>query len=392
MTINDSSSTPAPGGNCQLMSDADVIQRIFDHIDSKTTDMGKSSWKEPVNHYLCEQRLDAERKLMRRRTTVFCPSSALTKPGDYICRDVAGVPLIVLRGLDHKVRGFINACRHRGVQLAEGNGCTRALVCPYHGWAYSLDGQLKNIPHAEGFPDVDKKTRGLVEVACTESKGLVFINQTGFTQINDEIETLPSLISDTHRLLRSESQIINANWKLYIESSLEGYHIRETHKGTFYPIQYDNLTVVETFAENNRIAFPYQSIEGLRQKPPAQWSVNGRLTYVYHLFPNVVISTFPDCLQIVVLEPIDTSTTRQHSYLISHVAEDDKNALANIHQGQEFARNGAIEDQNMVSSAQRGLESGANEHLEFGLFESAIGHFHCELEKELAIGVKPCNT
>ena len=302
-----------------LLSDIEVVQKIFNHIDHATTDKGNQSWKEPVDNYRSKARLDAELKILQSRTVVFCPSSALAKPGDYIARDVAGIPLIAVHGLDGIVRAFRNACRHRGVQLVNGQGCARALVCPYHGWAYSLDGSLRSIPHEHGFPDVDKATRGLVAVACMVSNGLVFINQTSQANIEHDVACVPKLIPDGFRLLNSGSQIIKANWKLHLESSLEGYHIRQTHKNTFFPVQYDNLTVVEAFGENSRVAFPYQSIEGLRNKKGTDICVDGRLTYVYHLFPNVVISTFPGCMQVVVLEPIDESTTRQHTYFVSDI-------------------------------------------------------------------------
>jgi phenylpropionate dioxygenase-like ring-hydroxylating dioxygenase large terminal subunit len=367
----------------RLLSDTEVVSRIFSHIDNATTDMGSKTWKEPVDNYRSKERLKAELKIMQRRSIVFCPSGAFAKAGDYVSRDVAGIPLIAVRGLDGKIRAFRNACRHRGVQLVNGHGCARALVCPYHGWAYSLDGSLRNIPHEQGFPDVDKATRGLVPVACAEINGLVYINQDSQADINNDVSSVPNLMPDGHRLLSSDSLTIQANWKLYIESALEGYHIRETHKGTFFPVQYDNLTVVEAFAENSRVAFPYQSIEGLRNKKETTLSADGRLTYVYHLFPNVLISTFPGCMQVVVIEPIDESTTRQHTYLVTDIDENNTELLNTVTEGQQFAAKGAIEDQQIVLSAQRGLLSGANQHLEFGLFESAIGRLHFYLAREI---------
>jgi phenylpropionate dioxygenase-like ring-hydroxylating dioxygenase large terminal subunit len=376
----------------QLLTDTEVVKRIFQHIDNSTTDKGNNSWKEPVDNYRSKKRLNAELKILQNRSVVFCPSGAFSKPGDYVSRDVAGVPLIAIRGLDGKIRAFKNACRHRGVQLVNGNGCTRALVCPYHGWAYSLDGKLRSIPHEHGFPNVEKATRGLVPVACAEINGLVFINQSPQADINNDVLSVPKIMPDGHRLLSSNSLIIKANWKLHLESSLEGYHIRETHKATFYPVQYDNLTVVEAFGENSRVAFPYQSIEGLRNKNGTDISVDGRLTYVYHLFPNVVISTFPRCMQVVVLEPIDESTTRQHTYLVTDTDESDTESLDMIFEGQKFAAKGAIEDQQIVLSAQRGLLSGANKYLEFGLFESAIGRLHTHLAKEIGRQAVPCDT
>lgn len=374
----------------QLLSDAEVVQRVFVHIDNSTTDMGEQTWKEPVDNYRSKERLDAELRVLQSRSIVFCPSSALSKPGDYVARDVAGIPLITVRGLDGNVRAFRNSCRHRGVQLANGRGCARALVCPYHGWAYSLDGSLRSIPHEHGFPDVDKATRGLVAAVCFERNGLIFVNQNSQANIEQDVLSTPKLIPDGCRFLNSSSQIVQANWKLHLESSLEGYHIRQTHKNTFFPVQYDNLTLVETFGENSRVTFPYQSIEGLRHKKQTDIKVDGRLTYVYHLFPNVVISTFPGCVQVVILEPIDESTTRQHTYLVSDVDETETELLDAVFEGQKFAAKGAIEDLQIVLSAQRGLTSGANEFLEFGLFETAIVRLHTHLAKEIEQLDKPC--
>jgi phenylpropionate dioxygenase-like ring-hydroxylating dioxygenase large terminal subunit len=378
ITVNTNNKNP-------LLSDTDVVQRIFDHIDNATTDMGNKSWKEPVENYRSKERLNAELKILQNSSIVFCPSGAFAKPGDYVSREVAGIPLIAVRGLDGTIRAFKNACRHRGVQLVNGSGCARALVCPYHGWAYSLDGSLRSIPHEHGFPDVDKATRGLVPVACAEINGLVFINQNPLADIENDVSALPKLVPDGHRLLSSDNIIIKANWKLYIESALEGYHIRQTHKSTFFPVQYDNLTVVEAFGDNSRVAFPYQAIEGLRNKKVANINADGRLTYVYHLFPNVLISTFPGCIQVVVLEPIDESNTRQHTYLVADIDENDTDLLNIVFEGQKFAAIGAIEDQKIVLSAQQGLLSGANEYLEFGLFESAIGRLHTHLAKEIEL-------
>ena len=88
-------------------------------------------------------------------------------------------------------------------------------------------------------------------------------------------------------------------------------------------------------------------------------------------------------MQLVVLEPLSPTLTRQHMYLLSDCG-DEGEALDAVLEGQEFAKVGAIEDREVVLGAQRGLASGANEFLEFGLFESAIGHFHSGLTEELA--------
>ena len=186
MTTKQLSSSEEDDNSISLMSDEDVVARIFDHIDSGTTDRGQSSWKEPTENYLSAKRLDAEFDVLRRRWIVFCPSSALPKSGDYIARDTAGIPLVVVRGSDGIARAFRNACRHRGVQVAKGQGCTSVFVCPYHGWSYGLDGALLGVPHEDGFPGLDKQANGLIEVTVIEDKAFypsirISIQNDGFT-------------------------------------------------------------------------------------------------------------------------------------------------------------------------------------------------------------------
>jgi phenylpropionate dioxygenase-like ring-hydroxylating dioxygenase large terminal subunit len=370
-----------------LLNTQEMVLQIFNHIDNKTTDLGAETWSEPVSNYRSQERLDAELGLIKSSFVVFCPSPALSNTGDYVARSAAGVPLIAVRAEDGTAKVFRNACRHRGVQLAQGHGCKRVLVCPYHGWAYALDGQLKNITHGSGFPEVDTKTSGLVPVPSKEINGLVYVGQEASDTTASSLDLIPQIIPDNYELVEIDEMDVDANWKLFIESALEGYHIRATHTKTFFPVQYDNLTVVEAFGGNSRVTFPYQTIESLRNKPQKGWSTNGRMTQLYHLFPNVIVSTFPNCLQVVVLEPLGLEKTRQHTYLLGRVAtgtaEERKTMTESILQGQAFAKTGAIEDREVVMSAQQGLHSGANEHLTFGLFESAIGRLHAGLSREL---------
>ena len=96
----------------------------------------------------------------------------------------------------------------------------------------------------------------------------------------------------------------DVNWKLFAEAGMEGYHIKPAHKETFYPFGYDNLNIVESVGRNGRITFPFQRIESLREVPSEQRQVEGLLTYVYHLFPNVVIAVLTHHTTMLVLEPM----------------------------------------------------------------------------------------
>jgi phenylpropionate dioxygenase-like ring-hydroxylating dioxygenase large terminal subunit len=369
-----------------LADDQTVVQRILDHIDNETTDLSEAGWREPVANYRSEARLATEMETVLRRYPIpFCPAAALPEKGSYLARDAGGTPIVAVRGNDGRVRAFRNACRHRGTQLASGAGCEKAFVCRYHGWTYGLDGALRHVPHEYGFLGLDKSERGLVPVGCIEQSGLVFVAQDITRTADASVLALPPLIGPEWVLLASSEEQVAINWKVLVESFLEGYHIRSTHAQTFYPVQFDNLNVVEMFGRNTRIAYPYRAINKLRDVPLPERSVDGKLTYVYHLFPNVMIATFPANLFIVVIEPLAVDRTLFVNYVLGKPGvpfepRAERIATAAAHgaqkRGLELVDAGAAEDRAMSSAIQRGLASGANEFFEFGRFEGAIGHFH----------------
>ncbi len=293
---------------------------------------------------------------------------------------------------------FRNACRHRGFTLVEGAGCSHALVCRYHGWTYRLDGSLSHVPHAEAFPDLDMPTRGLVEVPSREVDGLIVIGALDDTGPYARDAEAMDWLSDgspwrdkllpVSQLAYVDSTAWAVNWKVLVEQFLEGYHVRSTHKDTFYPLQYDDLNVVEMFGPNSRIAFPYRNIERLRDRPESTWTTDARVTFLYQLFPNVMLATFPDLLIMVAVDPVDVGHCTQTLYAMVRPEVAERAARdhgPNNPSGESsFIARGTIEDNEMTEGVQRGLHTGANAFVEFGRHESAAGHFHATLDERLA--------
>ena len=370
------------------IDDQSVAQRILDHIANGTTDAGQDIWREPVENYRSSERLAVEiEQVLRRSPTPFCPSAALPEMGSYIARQAAGVPIIAVRGNDGKVRAFRNACRHRGMQVDEGTGCRRAFVCRYHGWTYDLEGRLRHIPHEEGFPGFDKNAHPLVPVSASERLGLVFVTQDEPALDDDRLGGLDKLITADQRLFDVTECELEVNWKILLEGFIEGYHIKSTHPKSFLPYGFDNLNVVDLFGRNSRVTFPFQRIKKLAEVPPHDRRVEGLLTYVYHLFPNVLIIVLSRHTRVVILEPLTTHRTRQLTYLLTNSGGDESEALIEAKRDVEFVEMaGAAEDQAVVQAIQRGLASGANEVFTFGRFESAIVHFHRKLAEALEDG------
>ncbi|MBW2425872.1 MAG: aromatic ring-hydroxylating dioxygenase subunit alpha, partial [Deltaproteobacteria bacterium] len=278
---------------------------------------------------------------------------------------------------------FRNACRHRGAEVASGTGCARTFVCPYHGWTYGLDGRLQRVHQESGFPDLDKGAHGLVPVRAQERSGIVFVTQSEEADEHDPGEGLPELIGQDQEVIDTHENETDVNWKVSIEGAIEGYHIRFGHPDTFYPYGYDNLNIVEHCGRNSRVTFPFRRIEKLADVPAAERRIEGRVTYVYHLFPNALVTVLSHHTILVVLEPIAPGRTRSVAYSLAHTGGDAAAAETAKRDASFVTQTGAPEDRALAESVQRNVASEANEFFTFGHFESAIVHFHKNLQAAL---------
>ena len=371
----------------EFASDAEIVDRVLAHVRDSTTDLG-AEWFEPVDNYRDPERFQAELATLRRMPAVLAPAASVVDPGDYLARDSFGVPLFVSRGRDGRARVFRNSCRHRGATILEGQGCAQALVCNYHGWSYRLDGSIAHIPHADGFPDDITDERSLVEVASCEANGLIIAagsagdGAPGSTGIDAPELLLADTLAD-HRLVKMTTEEQPINWKVLVEQTLEGYHIRSAHRTTFYPVQYDNLNVIEFSGMHSRVTYPYRNIERQATKPVAERKLRGCSTTVTHLFPNTIVSTFPELTLVSLIEPLAIDRSRITTFLLT-TAERSPDGVEPITSGTSLAAQGAVEDTEMSLAVQAGFRAGANDTIVFGRNESAIGHFHRHLDDALA--------
>ncbi|MGQ0623059.1 MAG: aromatic ring-hydroxylating oxygenase subunit alpha [Sporichthyaceae bacterium] len=371
--------TRVPVPTAGYLDNVELLARALAHIGAGTTDLGARTGQVPVAHYLDPRHLMGELALLRRLPIPFCPSALLPEPGSFHARDAAGVPILVVRSRTGEVAAFRNACRHRGTALVEGSGCAHAFVCPFHGWVYASDGSLSHVPAAYGFSGVDLTVRSLVAVAVAERHGLIWVDQDGpgdFAALDDA----PGL-TDDQVLVEEERIEVAANWKVLTEGFMEGYHLRATHRGTFLPYGYDNITVTEHCGRNSRITFPFQRIEALRAMPRAQWRIQGTVTVLDHLFPNAVLARLTEHTAMVVVEPLSSTRSLLVVYKVATGPLDAEADLI-VKRDIAFIESGLREDRVMAVGVQRGLAARAGDVV-FGRFESALTHLHEGLAAEL---------
>jgi len=197
----------------------------------------------PREFYLDEAIFAAEQERIFRNNWFFVGHSVeLGEPGAYLTLSVGGAPVVVVRDRNGLLHAHHNVCRHRGsiICLKEHGRATR-LVCPYHSWTYTHDGQLMGAPMmGDGF---DKKSYSLKPVHVGEFDGLVFVNLSDtpspFADLRDHL----SPILRSQGMARSKIALVrdyhlDVNWKIVVENNRECYHCEANHHG-YVSVQYD---------------------------------------------------------------------------------------------------------------------------------------------------------
>jgi phenylpropionate dioxygenase-like ring-hydroxylating dioxygenase large terminal subunit len=179
-------------------------------------------------------RLEVERIFMKAWNFVG-RADLMPNSGDYLATDVAGIPVLLVRDRAGTVRAFANSCRHRGTLLLAGEGNCRAIVCPYHSWAFDLDGALVSAAGMEETAGFDKKDHALVPLRLESWADFLFVNfDAGAESLADYLGDLPDHIGSYNfpDLVTTRRKVwdVACNWKVYLENQRESYHIPTVHR------------------------------------------------------------------------------------------------------------------------------------------------------------------
>lgn len=180
-----------------------------------------------------------------------CRLEHIPNVGDHVLYEVGDVSLIVVRSAADTIKAFHNSCLHRGTTLVDRAGTTALFKCPFHGFAWSIDGTFRSMPAAWDFEHVDRSSLCLPEAAVASWGGFVFVHPGPEPEPFESfaaplIEHFAQHPLDGRYVAHHAAQVVDANWKTTQEAFMEGYHIATTHPHTVrfandFDIQYDTF-------------------------------------------------------------------------------------------------------------------------------------------------------
>ena len=286
----------------------------------------------------------------RERTTIFGrewqvlgAASSVAQTGQCLSGDIAGWPVVAVRGRHGVLRAFHNVCRHRASTIVrERTETCAALQCPYHGWTYGLDGSLKVArDFGEEVPDLP-----LRQVRVETWRGLVFVNLDvgasfdldGFATACDEFDM------ESFELVAEASRVLRCNWKTYADnygaSELGRYHIPFVHPELNRQLD-ARAYRVEVFDRWTRHSAPMS--DGSPASGVWLWR-----------YPNLALNVYAGGMNVERFTPLDARTTRiDYSFFFRDGIADEE--------AMKLASELLAEDADICEGVQRNLEAGVHD-------------------------------
>jgi choline monooxygenase len=308
----------------------------------------------------------------------------VAEPGRYFTADLAGEPIVVVRGDDGVLRAFHNVCRHRAARVVpDAEGRATRLRCRYHGWTYDLTGRLRGTPEFDGVADFRKEDSGLPALAVDVWGPLVWVHAGPSPQpLAEYLAPLPeraaALGLESLRFVSRREYRLACNWKVFVDNYLDGgYHVNTVHPA---------LAGVLDYSQYRTEVFGHSSVQSSPLTPsgdPALDSVRtGDRAYYWWVFPNMMLNVYRGVMDTNLVLPLGPDACR----VVFDYYFAGANAAA-MERSIEVAHQVQLEDAGVCEEVQRGLASRSYDTGRFSVKREAAGyHFHRLLARWLRAG------
>ena len=321
----------------------------------------------PASWYTDAPFFELEKQTVFARSWQFAARvEQLNNPGNYVTTDIGGEPVVIVRGADNQVRAFFNVCRHHAAAvITEEQGHANQMRCPYHGWTYSVEGELKGTPDFTDVCNFDRAGNGLVPVEITSWENWIFARfdprqyapQNGS---NDDflepnlIEQIGSLGLNKLKWLERRRYIVECNWKVFVDNYLDGgYHVPHLHKGLDSVLDYRNYTI----ENGERYCLQSSPIVSKPDNNEIAAVRTGERALYYWLYPNFMINWYEGAMDTNLVRPLSIDRTEVvFDFYFADLSEAARERnVASIEVGEQIQH----EDLDICKSVQRGLQSRA---------------------------------
>ncbi|MGH9523854.1 MAG: aromatic ring-hydroxylating oxygenase subunit alpha [Terriglobales bacterium] len=345
------------------------------------------AWTLASNYYTDAAFLPLERE------RIFCATwqcvgwaEQAARPGQYFTFDLAGEPLLIVRGADGILRGFYNVCRHRAGPPAEGCGERKVFRCGYHGWTYSLDGRLLNAPEMEGAAEFEHGRFGLVPIHVGEWAGLIFANLSHNPEpLVDSLGELPRQAAkfriERMKFYRRHDYVMACNWKTYIDNYMEGYHLPSVHPSLNRELDYGAYEV-ELFPHHSLQYSPIRAGSRAEERRYAESGGELRAEYFW-IYPNWMLNCYPDNVSLNIVLPV---APEQCVAIFAWFFPEELLGTGAPEKTFRFSDEIQQEDGRMCEIVQRNLRSRSYSRGRYSpKQEKSLHHFHALYAREMTV-------
>jgi len=316
------------------------------------------------------------RKVFHNSWICVAHTSQLQNTGDYVTVDLFGAPIVILRDEAGEIRTLSNVCLHRSMPIATGAGNTHVLTCPYHLWAYGLDGKLKSTPLIKAEEGLDKTHYQLPCLQTEIWQGFVFVNrERELKPLADQVTELAAKLApyklDEMVHVGSMEFASPWNWKIMVENFLEAYHHIGPHRNTLQPI----YPALQSSRVDQTGPFSVLDMPGIDDHSPL-WAIC--------LYPNMLFALDPGNPGYLTWYQM---SNMRHDYfdLTVHVFLDETRAAnpEEVKGALEMTNMIHQEDIPMCEGVQRGVQSPFAIHGPLAKLEAPLTHFRNWIDSQL---------